>query len=221
MPRNKAIIGVMLFFFVIAVIYNLRFFTKGRGAKGKQQSQNSQNIGQTSTSVGQTSTSVKVGDIYILTEKYEGLLEHEIKGSTRDPFIELKGNEKESPPSKNVRVIQPFDSIRLMPRIDRNLQPQQVEVVHKEENVATRSQPLEKKEESSEKLQPLEIKGIIVSHSRKSVIINDRVFSEGDYIGEERLTEIKPDSVVLEREGRKRELRLKQSSSPVKVQRSR
>ncbi len=214
MPRNKAIIGVMLFFFVIAVIYNLRFFTKGRGAKGKQQPQSSQNI-------GQTSTSVKVGDIYILTEKYEGLLEHEIKGSTRNPFIELKGNEKEVPPSKNVRVIQPYGSIRVMPRIDRNLQPQQVEVVHKEENVATRSQPVEKKEETPETLQPLEIKGIIVSQSGKSVIINARVFSEGDYIGEERLTEIKPDSVVLEREGRRRELRLKQSSSPVKVQRSR
>jgi len=33
--------------------------------------------------------------------------------------------------------------------------------------------------------------------------------------------QIKPDSVVLEREGRRRELGLKQSSSPVKVRRSR
>lgn len=52
---------------------------------------------------------------------------------------------------------------------------------------------------------------ILISDSRKLASINDKMVEVGDLIDGERVSEIKPDGVILEKGGRKREIRLEGS----------
>jgi hypothetical protein len=52
------------------------------------------------------------------------------------------------------------------------------------------------------------VKTILISGTEKVATLDGRLVSEGDAIGEERVVEIRPDAVVLERAGQRRRLSL-------------
>lgn len=52
------------------------------------------------------------------------------------------------------------------------------------------------------------VKAIVISEAGKVAALNGRLVSEGERIGEERVVEIRPDGVVLERAGQRRRITL-------------
>jgi hypothetical protein len=59
------------------------------------------------------------------------------------------------------------------------------------------------------------VKAILISGADKVAALNGRLVSEGDAIGEERVVEIRPDAVVLERGGQRRRLAILGGTTPI------
>ncbi|MFQ5827583.1 MAG: hypothetical protein ACE5JD_00310 [Candidatus Methylomirabilia bacterium] len=59
------------------------------------------------------------------------------------------------------------------------------------------------------------VKAVIISGSEKVASIDGRLLSEGERLGEERVVEIRPDGVVLERAGRRRRIELEGEAIPI------
>ncbi|MFA4916735.1 MAG: hypothetical protein WC560_08705 [Syntrophales bacterium] len=63
-----------------------------------------------------------------------------------------------------------------------------------------------------------EVKSIITSGSSRVATVNDHIVKAGDFLGEEMIMEIRQDSVVLGRKGKRRVLRQRQPSVLIKVE---
>lgn len=63
-----------------------------------------------------------------------------------------------------------------------------------------------------------EVKSIVTSGSSRVATVNDHIVKVGDFLGEERVLEIKEDSVVLGSKGKRRVLRQRLSSVLIKVE---
>lgn len=61
------------------------------------------------------------------------------------------------------------------------------------------------------------VSAIILQGTRRVATVNNQIVMVGDVMGEERVLDIKVDRVVLERNGRRREILLRQSSIPIIV----
>ena len=59
------------------------------------------------------------------------------------------------------------------------------------------------------------VKTILISEAGKVATLDGRLVSEGESIGEERVVEIRPDSVVLERGGQRRRINLLGGGTPI------
>ncbi|MBI4610641.1 MAG: hypothetical protein HY726_16720 [Candidatus Rokubacteria bacterium] len=59
------------------------------------------------------------------------------------------------------------------------------------------------------------LKAVLISEAGKVATLDGRVVSEGELIGEERLVEIRPDGVVLERAGQRRRISLPGGATPI------
>jgi len=66
-----------------------------------------------------------------------------------------------------------------------------------------------------------EVKSILTSGSGRVATVNDHIVKVGDFLGEERVLEINEDSVVLGSKGKRRLLRQRQPSIPIKVEEER
>jgi hypothetical protein len=71
-----------------------------------------------------------------------------------------------------------------------------------------------KKEESKEG----RVKAILISRHIRLALIDRHIVTVGDSISGEKVVEIRPDQVILGKEGKKRTLFLHQSSIPLKVE---
>lgn len=67
----------------------------------------------------------------------------------------------------------------------------------------------------------LRVKAIIVGQPRGVATLNDRTVVVGDKVGEETVREIRRDGVVLEKDGRKRVLRIAEPSIAIEVKEGR
>jgi len=63
-----------------------------------------------------------------------------------------------------------------------------------------------------------EVKSIFTSGSSRVATVNDHIVKVGDFLGEEMVLEIREDSVVLGSKGKRRVLRQRQPSIPIKVE---
>lgn len=63
----------------------------------------------------------------------------------------------------------------------------------------------------------LMIKTIIVGRAKSVATIDDKTVGVGDKVDEETVVEIRPDAVILEREGRRRALKVSEPSISIKV----
>lgn len=59
------------------------------------------------------------------------------------------------------------------------------------------------------------VKAILISEAEKVATIGGRLISEGELLGEERVVEIRPDGVVLERAGQRRRIGLPGGTTPI------
>lgn len=59
------------------------------------------------------------------------------------------------------------------------------------------------------------VKAILISDAGKVATLNGRLVSEGEPIGEERVVEIRPDGVILERAGQRRRISLPGGTTPI------
>lgn len=64
----------------------------------------------------------------------------------------------------------------------------------------------------------LKVKAIIVGRPKSIATIDGRTVTVGEKVGEEVVSEIRPDAVVLERDGRKRMIRVSEPAVSVQVQ---
>lgn len=63
----------------------------------------------------------------------------------------------------------------------------------------------------------LKVKAIITGRARPVATIDGRTVVVGEMVGEERVVEIRPDAVILEREGRRKVLRVSEPSISIEV----
>jgi hypothetical protein len=63
---------------------------------------------------------------------------------------------------------------------------------------------------------PREVKAILVSEGRRFAMINGHMVAEGDYIGGERVLEIRPRAVVLGRGTRTRTVEMRFPGTPIR-----
>lgn len=59
------------------------------------------------------------------------------------------------------------------------------------------------------------VKAVVISDSAKVATIDGRLVSEGEMLGEERVVEIQPDGVILERAGRRRRIAIDGGAVPL------
>lgn len=59
------------------------------------------------------------------------------------------------------------------------------------------------------------VKAILISGAGKVATLNGQLVSEGEPIGEERVVEIRPDAVILERAGQRRRISLPGGTTPI------
>lgn len=64
---------------------------------------------------------------------------------------------------------------------------------------------------------PILVSAIILQGARKVATVNNQIVMVGDLLGEEKVLDIKADRVVLERNGKQREILLRQSSISIVV----
>ncbi len=65
---------------------------------------------------------------------------------------------------------------------------------------------------------PLKLKALLISDSIRLATIGQTIVQEGDFIGGEKVLEIRSDGVILIKEGKTRTLRLEQSPVKLKVE---
>ena len=73
---------------------------------------------------------------------------------------------------------------------------------------------VEKKEESKAG----RVKAILISRHIRLALVDRSIVTIGDSINDEKVVDIRPDQVILKKEGKKRALFLHQSSIPLKVE---
>lgn len=66
-----------------------------------------------------------------------------------------------------------------------------------------------------------EVQAVLISNSSKVVIVNDHILTIGDFLGDERILEIKEDGIVLGKNGKKRVIKQRQPFIPIEVKEKR
>lgn len=218
MLRNKGLIAILVFVMAIALAYNIGNFMKGRTGDQSRRTNSLPAINVASPA------ETEISELYILLENYDELVRYEVEKSNRNPFegkikTPLKMKETEIHPRKISKIT--IDSQDVAERRGRlysikkgggSSAPQEGGRPEKTEKRTSKT-PV--------KRQVLELKGVVIGGAAKFAIINDNVFSEGDVIGDERIIRITSESVLLEKDGEVRELKLERPLIPLKVRRVR
>jgi hypothetical protein len=87
--------------------------------------------------------------------------------------------------------------------------------------LSPKAAPTQSKTAAAAALPSYTLKTILISEAGKVAALDGRLVGEGDPIGEERVVEIRPDGVVLERAGQRRTISLTGAATPITVTESR
>lgn len=205
MLRSKVLIVALAIGAIAALSYNLMTLTRGgRAARPEKAALPSEG-----------KLSAEVGGVYISLESFDELLRYEVKRSNRNPFErvgEVKSAEVAPEKASDTSGVAGKGSrlYYMLGREGRGSGSKGETASGEEAKVKAVERP------------NLELKGIVIGGSARFAIINDEVFSEGELVGDERIVRITPESVLLERDGEVKELRLKRSPAiPIEVRRAR